>query len=127
VSAAAQAEDAGGARRRSPGARAWAKDLILAVIAQIGVGGGTGAVLEYSGDAIRGLDMEARMTVCNMSIEAGARAGLIAPDDTTFQYLANREFAPQGQAWDDAVARWRQLPGDAGANIDAMWSSTAAP
>jgi 3-isopropylmalate/(R)-2-methylmalate dehydratase large subunit len=96
-----------------------AKDLILAVIAQIGVGGGTGAVLEYSGDAVRGLDMEARMTVCNMSIEAGARAGLIAPDDTTFQYLARREFAPQGQAWDEAVARWRQLPGDPGAQHDS--------
>ncbi len=96
-----------------------AKDLILAIIAQIGVGGGTGAVLEYSGDAIRGLDMEARMTVCNMSIEAGARAGLIAPDDTTFQYLARREFSPQGQAWEDAVARWRQLPGDEGAQHDA--------
>jgi 3-isopropylmalate/(R)-2-methylmalate dehydratase large subunit len=107
-----------------------AKDLILAVIAQIGVGGGTGAVLEYSGDAIAGLDMEARMTVCNMSIEAGARAGLIAPDDTTFQYLARREFAPKGQAWDDAVARWRQLPGDPGAQHDshvAIDGSTLKP
>jgi 3-isopropylmalate/(R)-2-methylmalate dehydratase large subunit len=95
-----------------------AKDVILAVIAKIGVGGGTGAVIEYTGDAIRGLDMEARMTVCNMSIEAGARAGLIAPDDTTFQYLARREFAPQGKAWDDALARWRTLPGDADARFD---------
>ena len=73
-----------------------AKDLILAVIAKIGVGGGTGAVIEYTGTAVRGLDMEARMTVCNMSIEAGARAGLISPDDVTFQYLEKREFAPQG-------------------------------
>jgi 3-isopropylmalate/(R)-2-methylmalate dehydratase large subunit len=96
-----------------------AKDLILAVIAQIGVGGGTGAVLEYTGEAIRGLDMEARMTVCNMSIEAGARAGLIAPDDTTFQYLARREFAPRGRAWDEALARWRQLPGDPDARHDS--------
>jgi 3-isopropylmalate/(R)-2-methylmalate dehydratase large subunit len=95
-----------------------AKDVILAVIAKIGVGGGTGAVIEYTGDAIRGLDMEARMTVCNMSIEAGARAGLIAPDDTTFQYLANREFAPKGKAWDEALTRWRQLPGDADATFD---------
>jgi 3-isopropylmalate/(R)-2-methylmalate dehydratase large subunit len=95
-----------------------AKDVILAIIAKIGVGGGTGAVIEYTGDAIRGLDMEARMTVCNMSIEAGARAGLIAPDDTTFQYLQRREFAPKGKAWDQALARWRQLPSDPGATYD---------
>jgi 3-isopropylmalate/(R)-2-methylmalate dehydratase large subunit len=95
-----------------------AKDLILALIAEIGVGGGTGHVIEYRGEAILALDMEARMTVCNMSIEAGARAGLIAPDDTTFQYLARREFAPQGADWDRAVARWRQLPTDEGAAFD---------
>jgi 3-isopropylmalate/(R)-2-methylmalate dehydratase large subunit len=95
-----------------------AKDVILAIIAKIGVGGGTGMVIEYTGDAIRGLDMEARMTICNMSIEAGARAGLIAPDDTTFQYLHKREFAPKGKAWDEAVAAWRQLPSDPGATYD---------
>jgi 3-isopropylmalate/(R)-2-methylmalate dehydratase large subunit len=95
-----------------------AKDVILAVIAQIGVSGGTGHVFEFAGSAIRGLDMEARMTVCNMSIEAGARAGMIAPDDTTFQYLARRERAPKGSAWDDAVARWRALPTDEGAEHD---------
>ena len=95
-----------------------AKDLILAVIARIGVGGGTGAVIEYTGQAIRGLDMEARMTVCNMSIEAGARAGLIAPDDTTFQYLERREFAPQLADWDAAVRDWRTLASDEGARYD---------
>jgi 3-isopropylmalate/(R)-2-methylmalate dehydratase large subunit len=93
-----------------------AKDLILAVIAKLGVDGGTGSVIEYTGDAVRGLDMEARMSVCNMSIEAGARAGLVAPDDTTFQYLARREFAPKD--FDAAVARWRKLPSDAGARFD---------
>jgi 3-isopropylmalate/(R)-2-methylmalate dehydratase large subunit len=103
-----------------------AKDLILAVIAQIGVGGGTGSVIEYSGDAIRRLDMEARMTVCNMSIEAGARAGLIAPDDTTFQYLAPREFAPKGAAWDQALARWRSLASDSGATFDRSVTLDAA-
>jgi 3-isopropylmalate/(R)-2-methylmalate dehydratase large subunit len=85
-----------------------AKDLILALIAKIGVGGGTGLVLEYTGSAIRALSMEGRMTVCNMSIEGGARAGMIAPDDTTFEYLAGRPRAPQGPAWVKAVARWRQ-------------------
>ncbi len=97
-----------------------AKDIILALIAQIGVGGGTGYVFEYAGPAIRALDMEQRMTICNMSIEGGARAGLIAPDDTTFEYLAGRECAPQGEAWDRAVARWRQLPTDEGAVYDKM-------
>jgi len=95
-----------------------AKDLILAVIARIGVDGGTGAVIEYTGTAIRGLDMEARMTVCNMSIEAGARAGLIAPDDLTFQYLERREFAPQLADWDAAVKKWRTLRSDDGARYD---------
>jgi 3-isopropylmalate/(R)-2-methylmalate dehydratase large subunit len=93
-----------------------AKDLILALIARIGVGGATGHVLEYAGAAIRALDMEARMTVCNMSIEAGARAGMIAPDDTTYQYLAGREGAPAD--FDAAVARWRTLPTDEGAPFD---------
>ena len=86
------------------GAGVTAKDIILALIAQIGTGGGTGHVIEYTGSAIRALDMEARMTICNMSIEGGARAGMIAPDDTTFEYLAGREFAPKGAAWDQALA-----------------------
>ena len=95
-----------------------AKDLILAIIAKIGVGGGTGHVLEYTGSAVRALDMEARMTICNMSIEAGARAGMIAPDDTTYAYLHGRPCAPQGAEWDAAVARWRTLPTDEGAQYD---------
>ena len=95
-----------------------AKDIILALIARIGVGGGTGHVFEFTGDAIRALSMEERMTVCNMSIEGGARAGLIAPDETTFAYLKGRAFAPQGAAWDEAVARWRALPSDEGATYD---------
>lgn len=95
-----------------------AKDIILALIAKIGIGGATGYVVEYTGSAIRALSMEARMTVCNMSIEAGARAGLIAPDDTTFQYLTGREYAPQGAAWDAAVAHWRTLPSDPGVAHD---------
>ena len=95
-----------------------AKDVILAIIAKIGVGGGTGHVLEYTGEAIRAMSMESRMTICNMSIEAGARAGMIAPDDTTFAYLAGRPFAPQGEEWDKAVADWRTLPTDPGAQYD---------
>jgi 3-isopropylmalate/(R)-2-methylmalate dehydratase large subunit len=95
-----------------------AKDLILALIARIGVGGGTGSVLEYTGSAIRSLDMEARMTVCNMSIEAGARAGMIAPDDTTFEYLHGRPFAPSGPAWERALRRWRTLVSDDEASFD---------
>ena len=95
-----------------------AKDIILALIAKIGVGGGTGHVFEYTGSAIRALTMEQRMTICNMSIEGGARAGMIAPDDTTFEYLYGRKFAPQGADWDKAVARWRLLPSDEGAVYD---------
>jgi 3-isopropylmalate/(R)-2-methylmalate dehydratase large subunit len=95
-----------------------AKDIILAVIARIGVGGGTGCVFEFCGGAIRALSMEERMTVCNMSIEGGARAGMIAPDDTTYQYLAGRQFVPKGEAWDAAVERWKQLPTDDGAQYD---------
>jgi 3-isopropylmalate/(R)-2-methylmalate dehydratase large subunit len=95
-----------------------AKDIILALIAKIGVGGGTGHVLEYRGDAIRGLSMEQRMTICNMSIEGGARAGMIAPDDTTFEYLHGREFAPKDGEWDKAVSRWRLLPSDEEATYD---------
>jgi len=95
-----------------------AKDIILALIAKIGVGGGTGCVFEYCGSTIRSLSMEERMTICNMSIEGGARAGLIAPDDTTYQYLAGRPFAPQGAAWEAALAAWRTLPTDEGAVYD---------
>jgi len=95
-----------------------AKDLILAVIGKIGVDGGTGHVIEYRGSAITALDMEARMTICNMSIEAGARAGMIAPDETTFAYLEGRERSPQGPAWDEAVARWKRLRTDDGASFD---------
>ncbi len=95
-----------------------AKDIILAIIAKIGVGGGTGHVFEYTGEAIRGLSMEQRMTICNMSIEGGARAGMIAPDETTFEYLKGREFAPKGEEWDKAVAKWRTLPSDEGATYD---------
>jgi 3-isopropylmalate/(R)-2-methylmalate dehydratase large subunit len=102
--------------RLAPGVTA--KDVILALLAQIGIAGGTGHVFEYRGEAIRALSMEQRMTICNMSIEGGARAGLIAPDDTTFEYLSGREHAPKGADWDAAVARWRALPTDAGAPFD---------
>ncbi|MFM1785713.1 MAG: hypothetical protein RLZZ108_737 [Actinomycetota bacterium] len=96
-----------------------AKDIILAVIAKIGTGGGQGYVLEYRGSAIRALSMEARMTICNMSIEAGARAGMVAPDETTYEYLKGRPHAPQGADWDAAVAYWKTLPTDEGAKFDA--------
>ncbi|MBO3663915.1 3-isopropylmalate dehydratase large subunit [Microbacterium stercoris] len=96
-----------------------AKDIILAVIAKIGTGGGQGYVLEYRGSAIRSLSMDGRMTICNMSIEAGARAGMVAPDETTFEYLKGRPHAPKGQDWDDAVAYWKTLPTDEGAVFDA--------
>jgi 3-isopropylmalate/(R)-2-methylmalate dehydratase large subunit len=95
-----------------------AKDIILALIARIGVGGGTGCVFEYCGSTIRALSMEERMTVCNMSIEGGARAGLVAPDDKTFEFLAGRRFSPKGADWDAALARWKQLPTDDGATYD---------
>ena len=96
-----------------------AKDIILAVIAKIGTGGGQGYVLEYRGSAIRSLSMEARMTICNMSIEAGARAGMVAPDETTFEYLKGRAHAPQGDDWASAVEYWKTLPTDVGATFDA--------
>jgi 3-isopropylmalate/(R)-2-methylmalate dehydratase large subunit len=96
-----------------------AKDIILAVIAKIGTGGGQGYVLEYRGSAIRSLSMEGRMTICNMSIEAGARAGMVAPDEITFEYVKGRDHAPTGDDWDDAVAYWRTLPTDEGATFDA--------
>ncbi|HEX8810981.1 MAG TPA: 3-isopropylmalate dehydratase large subunit, partial [Terracidiphilus sp.] len=95
-----------------------AKDIILAIIGKIGTDGATGYVIEYAGSAIRSLSMEGRMTVCNMSIEAGARAGMIAPDETTFAYLKGRRFAPQGAAWDKAVEEWSKLPTDEGAKFD---------
>jgi 3-isopropylmalate/(R)-2-methylmalate dehydratase large subunit len=97
-----------------------AKDLILAIIGQIGVSGGTGHVIEYRGSAIEALSMDERMTVCNMSIEAGARAGMIAPDETTYRYLKGRRFAPQGAEWDKAVARWERLRTDPGAKFDRV-------
>ena len=102
--------------RLEPGVSA--KDIILLLLSRIGVGGGTGHVFEYTGGAIRGLTMDQRMTVCNMSIEGGARAGLIAPDDTTFEYIDGRAHAPHGADWDAAVARWRKLPTDDGARYD---------
>ncbi len=100
------------------GAGVTAKDIILALIAKIGTGGGTGYVLEYTGSAIRALEMEARMTVCNMSIEGGARAGMIAPDDATYQFVSGREFAPKGADFDKAVERWKKLPSDEGSTYD---------
>ena len=96
-----------------------AKDLVLAIVGRLGVDGGTGHVIEYGGEAIRALSMEERMTVCNMSIEAGARAGMIAPDQATYDYLEERPGAPAGEAWERALERWRALPGDAGAVFDA--------
>ncbi len=95
-----------------------AKDLILAIIGEIGIGGGTGHVIEYRGETISAMDMEARMTICNMSIEAGARAGMISPDDTTIDYLQGRPRSPSGADWDDAVKRWGALPSDADASFD---------
>jgi 3-isopropylmalate/(R)-2-methylmalate dehydratase large subunit len=95
-----------------------AKDIILRIIGEIGVGGGTGHVIEFRGSAIEQLSMEQRMTICNMSIEAGARAGMVAPDDTTFEYLSGRPLAPQGADWEAAVMRWRGLPSDADARFD---------
>ena len=119
--------------RLGPGVSA--KDIILALIARIGIGGGTGHVFEYTGEAIRALTMEQRMTVCNMSIEGGARAGLIAPDDTTFEYLHGRRHAPAGGPPGTRRSRWRTLPTDDGAAYDksiaidadasSRWSPTA--
>ena len=103
-----------------------AKDLILAIIARIGIGGGTAHVIEYCGSAIRALSIEERMTVCNMSIEGGARAGLIAPDDITYQYVYGRPFAPKGAEWEAALARWRKLPTDDGASYDKSLTIDAA-
>lgn len=94
-----------------------AKDIILAVIAQIGIGGAIGFAIEYAGSTIARMTMNERMTICNMSIEAGGRAGMIAPDDTTYEFLANRQFTPKGQAWDEALKFWRTLPSEAGAKF----------
>ena len=110
--------------RTAPGVTA--KDIILAIIGRIGTAGGTGYVIEYAGDAIRNLSMEGRMTVCNMSIEAGARAGLIAPDETTFAYLKGRPHAPKGAAWEAAVNYWKTLKSDEGAKFDAEITLDAA-
>src|SRR5262245_14159960 len=95
-----------------------AKDVILLVLSKVGFGGGTGSVFEYTGSAIRSLNMDSRMTICNMSIEGGARAGMIAPDDATFQYLAGRPMAPSGKEWDSALEKWRKLKSDEGAVYD---------
>src|SRR5574340_1308466 len=103
-----------------------AKDIALAVIGRIGTAGGTGYAIEFAGSAIRGLSMEGRMTLCNMAIEAGARAGMIAADDTTIEYLKGRPFAPQGELWDRAVAYWRTLHSDAGAQFDKVIKLDAA-
>ena len=103
-----------------------AKDVILAIIARIGTAGATGHVIEYAGSAIRGLSIEGRLTVCNMSIEAGARAGMVAPDETTFAYLEGRPYAPKGRDWERALARWRALPSDPGAGFDREVTLDAA-
>jgi 3-isopropylmalate/(R)-2-methylmalate dehydratase large subunit len=103
-----------------------AKDLVLTIIGRIGTGGGIGKVIEYRGDTVRALSMEGRMTVCNMSIEAGARAGMIAPDDTTFAYLEGRRFAPRGADWERALDAWRELPTDDGAPFDEEVTIEAA-
>src|SRR5437868_6600519 len=95
-----------------------AKDVVLAIIGRIGIGGGTGYAIEFAGSTIRSLSMEGRMTVCNMAIEAGARAGMVAVDDTTIEYLRGRRFAPKGREWDEAVAYWRTLKSDSGAQFD---------
>jgi 3-isopropylmalate/(R)-2-methylmalate dehydratase large subunit len=110
--------------RLQPGVTA--KDMILGLIARIGVGGGTGCVFEYTGEAVRALDMEARMTLCNMSIEAGARAGMVAPDEVTFRYLSGRAYIPAGDAWEKALSEWRSLPSDPGAPYDRALTLDAA-
>ena len=120
-------EDVRGPRRRTPRPGVGAKDVILALIGRIGIGGGTGHVFEYRGEAIRALSMEQRMTMCNMSIEGGARAGLIAPDDTTFDSRPWPASRPRGGAWDTAVAGWRNLPSDDGATFDKSIGSTRTP
>jgi 3-isopropylmalate/(R)-2-methylmalate dehydratase large subunit len=107
------------------GAGVSPKDVILAIIGRIGTAGGTGHVIEYAGSTFRAMSMEGRMTVCNMTIEAGARAGLVAPDETTFAYVKGRRYAPQGEAWEQAVAFWKTLPSDPGAHFDKRVSLDA--
>ena len=107
------------------GAGVSPKDVILAIIGKIGTAGGTGHVIEYAGSTFRAMSMEGRMTVCNMSIEAGARAGLVAPDETTFAYVKGRPYAPKGEAWEQAVAYWKTLPSDPGAQYDKKVSLDA--
>src|ERR1700745_3219619 len=102
-----------------------AKDLALGIIGQIGTDGATGHVIEDAGQAVRALSMEGRMTLCNMSIEAGARAGMVAPDETTFAYLQGRRFAPAAKDWEEAVARWHALPSDVGARYDTVFEISA--
>ena len=102
-----------------------AKAIILAIIGKIGTAGGTGYVIEYSGEAIRNLSMEGRMTLCNMTIEAGARAGMVAPDEKTFEYVKGRDYAPQGEAFEEAVEAWKKLPSDEGAVFDETIRLTA--
>ena len=116
--------------RSSLPAGVTAKDLALGIIGRIGTDGATGHVIEYAGEAVRALSMEGRMTLCNMSIEAGARAGMVAPDDTTFAYLRGRRFAPRGAVWDEALTYWKTLPSDPGAQFDRVVeidASTLAP
>jgi 3-isopropylmalate/(R)-2-methylmalate dehydratase large subunit len=108
------------------GAGVSAKDVILAIIGKIGTAGGTGHVIEYAGSTIRGLSMEGRMTVCNMTVEAGARAGLVAPDEMTFAYVKGRPYAPKGAQWEQALAYWRTLPSDKGAHFDKKTALDAA-
>src|SRR5437870_11341146 len=103
-----------------------AKDLILGIIGQIGTDGATGYVVEYAGEAVRGLSMEGRMTLCNMSIEAGARAGMVAPDEITFEYVKGRRYSPRNGEWERSVEHWRTLPSDAGARFDAGMEIDAA-
>jgi homoaconitase/3-isopropylmalate dehydratase large subunit len=104
-----------------------AKDLMLGILNRIGTGGGVGHVIEYRGEAVRQLSMEGRMTVCNMSIEGGARAGLVAPDETTFEYLEGREYAPKGEHWQAAVEEWKKLPTDEGAEFRRRTWSPMSP
>src|SRR5204862_4441000 len=110
----------------SLGAGVSPKDVILAIIGKIGTAGGTGHVVEYAGSTFRAMSMEGRMTVCNMTIEAGARAGLVAPDETTFAYVKGRPYAPKGAAWEQALAYWRTLPADPGAHYDKQVSLAAS-
>ena len=118
---AADAKDHEDRRPRTFADGVTAKDLALGIIGQIGTDGATGHVIEYAGEAVRALSMEGRMTLCNMSIEAGARAGMVAPDETTFAYVQGKRFAPQGADWERAVDHWRTLSSDDGAGSTKSW------